>query len=141
MSAGPAIVAAVTFVWLGMVLAISFLEAPLKFRAPNVTLQIGLGIGRVVFRALNTAEVCFALLIAGIMVAVPMPAGVVVASAAAVAALAVQLIAVRPRLTRRSDAVLAGADGPRSRAHHAYVGLEAVKVAALLVAGILLLAG
>ena len=46
-----------------------------------------------------------------------MPAGVVVASAAAVAALAVQLIAVRPRLTRRSDAVLAGADGPRSRAH------------------------
>lgn len=27
---------AVTFVWLGMVLAISFLEAPLKFWAPNV---------------------------------------------------------------------------------------------------------
>lgn len=26
---------AVTFVWLGMVLAISFLEAPLKFRAPG----------------------------------------------------------------------------------------------------------
>ena len=25
---------AVTFTWLGMVLAISFLEAPLKFRAP-----------------------------------------------------------------------------------------------------------
>jgi len=27
---------AVTFVWLGMVLAISFLETPLKFRAPGV---------------------------------------------------------------------------------------------------------
>ena len=37
-NAGPAIAVAVTFVWLGMVLAISFLEAPLKFRAPNVTL-------------------------------------------------------------------------------------------------------
>jgi hypothetical protein len=37
---------AVTFVWLGMVLAISFLEAPLKFRAPGVTLPIGLAIGR-----------------------------------------------------------------------------------------------
>ena len=63
------------------------------------------------------------------------------AASAAVAALAIQVIAVRPRLTRRSDAVLAGADGPRSRAHYAYVGLEVVKVAALLAAGVLLLAG
>lgn len=54
MSAGPAIEVAVAFVWLGMVVAISFLEAPLKFRAAGVTLQIGLGIGRLVFRALNT---------------------------------------------------------------------------------------
>jgi hypothetical protein len=42
---------AVTFVWLGMVLAISFLEAPLKFRAPGVTIPVGLGIGRLVFRS------------------------------------------------------------------------------------------
>jgi hypothetical protein len=41
----------VTFVWLGMVLAISFLEAPLKSRVPQVSLRIGLGIGRLVFRA------------------------------------------------------------------------------------------
>ena len=34
MSAGAAIGVALTFLWLGMVLAISFLEAPLKFRAP-----------------------------------------------------------------------------------------------------------
>ena len=47
-----------------MVLAVSFLEAPLKFRAPGVTLPIGLGIGRLVFRALNSAE---ALLAAGIL--------------------------------------------------------------------------
>jgi len=139
--AGPAFTVAVTFVWLGMVLAISFLEAPLKFRAPHVTLPIGLGIGRLVFRALNTVEACFAILLVAIMLAVPTPAWVLIAVSAAVAALAVQVIAVRPRLTRRSDAVLAGADGPRSRAHYAYVGLEVVKVAALLAAGVLLLAG
>jgi len=50
---------AATFVWLGMVLAISFLEAPLKFRAPGVTLQIGLGIGRVVFRRSTSARSCW----------------------------------------------------------------------------------
>ena len=141
MSTGPAIAVAVTFVWLGMVLAISFLEAPLKFRAPNVTLQIGLGIGRLVFRALNTVEVGFALVILAIVVAGPMPVRITVAYAVALVALALQLIAVRSRLTRRSDQVLAGLDAPRSRAHYAYVGLEAVKAVALVVAGILLLAG
>ncbi|WP_322861580.1 hypothetical protein U8D42_12390 [Mycobacterium europaeum] len=139
MSTGPAIAVAVTFVWLGMVLAISFLEAPLKFRAPNVTLQIGLGIGRLVFRALNTVEVCFALVVLAIVVAGPTSPGIVAAIAVAAGALALQLIAVRPRLTRRSDAVLAGSDGPRSRAHYVYVAFEVVKVIALVVAGILLL--
>ena len=141
MSTGPAIAVALTFVWLGMVLAISFLEAPLKFRAPDVTLQIGLGIGRLVFRALNTVEVGFALVILAIVVAGPTPVRITAAYSVVFAALAVQLVAVRPRLTRRSDQVLAGLDAPRSRGHYAYVGLEAVKAIALLVAGILLLAG
>lgn len=141
MSTGTAFAIALTFVWLGMVAAISFLEAPLKFRAPDVTLQIGLGIGRLVFRALNTVEVAFALVIGAFVVSGPTRRGVTVAIAVAVAALAVQLIAVRPALTRRADTVLAGSDGPRSRAHYAYVALEAVKVIALVVAGILLLSG
>jgi hypothetical protein len=138
-SLGRAVAVTVVFVWLGMVLAISFLEAPLKFRAPNVTLQIGLGIGRLVFRALNTVEVAFALVIVAIVASSPTPLWIAVAFTVAIAALAVQLIAVRPRLTRRSDQVLAGSEGPRSRAHYVYVGLEAVKTVALLVAGILLL--
>jgi len=36
MNAAASVAVAATFVWLGMVLAISFLEAPLKFRAPGV---------------------------------------------------------------------------------------------------------
>lgn len=140
-SAGPAIEVAVAFVWLGMVVAISFLEAPLKFRAAGVTLQIGLGIGRLVFRALNTVEVGFALVILAIVVVGSTPARIAAAFSVALAALAVQLIAVRPRLTRRSNQVLAGLQAPRSRGHHIYVGLEIVKVVALLVAGILLLNG
>jgi hypothetical protein len=139
MSVGSAVAVALTFVWLGMVLAISFLEAPLKFRAPGVTLQIGLGIGRLVFRALNTVE---ALLAVGIVVALALghpPVTILAAFAVVVVALVVQLLVVRPRLTRRSDAVLAGQNAPRSRAHYAYVALEVVKVAALAVGGILLL--
>lgn len=139
MTAATAAAIAVVFTWLGMVLAISFLEAPLKFRAPGVTVRIGLGIGRLVFRALNAVE---AVLAAVLVIAVGLggaPPRVIAAAAAAVAALLVQLAAVRPGLTRGSDRVLAGEDAPRSRAHYAYVALELVKVAALLAAGVLLL--
>ncbi|CPR13170.1 transmembrane protein [Mycobacterium bohemicum DSM 44277] len=141
MSGGSAVAVAVTFVWLGMVLAISFLEAPLKFRAPNVTRQIGLGIGRLVFRALNSIEVMFAVVVAAVIMVSPPPVGVIVAFLTAFAMLAAQLIAVRPFLNRRSDKVLAGLNAPRSRGHYAYVGLEAIKVIALVVAGVLLLSG
>ena len=129
-----------TFVWLGMVLAISFLEAPLKFRAPGVTIPLGLGIGRLVFRALNAVEAVLALALAVCLV-VGDPGAAAFPAVVAVAVLLVQVLAVRPRLTRRSDTVLAGEDAPRSRAHHGYVGLEVLKVAALVVTGVLLLAG
>jgi hypothetical protein len=122
-----------------MVLAISFVEAPLKFRAPGVTLQVGLGIGRLVFRALNCAEVLMAAAIAVALGLSNPPAAVVVSLAVAAGLLIVQLVGVRPRLTRRSDAVLAGQDIPRSHAHYVYVVLEVAKIVALTLGGILLL--
>ncbi len=130
------IAAAVTFVWLGMVLAISFLEAPLKFRAPGVTVPIGLGIGRIVFRALNRAEVVLAAVVIAAVAVGGLPVTVGVSTAAATLPLAVQLAVVRPRLSRRSDRVLAGEALPRSRAHLLYAALELVKVAALLALGV-----
>jgi len=141
MTGAAAVTVAATFVWLGMVLAISFLEAPLKFRAPDVTLRIGLGIGRLVFRALNIAETVLAAIIVVSLAAHQPRAAALALLAAAIAALAVQLVFIRRSLTRRSDAVLAGQDAPRSHAHHAYIALETVKVVALLAGGILLLAG
>jgi hypothetical protein len=123
-----------------MVLAISFLEAPLKFRAPGVTVPIGLGIGRLVFRALNSVEIVFAATIVVAIAIDPPGTGAITALMVALAALLVQLTLVRPRLTRRSDAVLAGHDAPRSRGHYEYVMLEILKIAALLGGAILLLA-
>ena len=131
---------AVTFVWLGTVLAISFLEAPLKFRAPGVTIQVGLGIGRLVFRALNLVESVLAAALT-VLVAVGDPSARVIAWTVAVLVLLLgQLAVVRPRLNRRSDRVLAGEDLPRSRGHLVYIAFEAVKVLALIGLGVTLLA-
>ena len=138
-----ALAVAAIFVWLGMVLAISFLEAPLKFRAPGITIPLGLGIGRLVFRALNICEVVLAAVALVAVVLGRAPGGATAALVVAVAALGAQVLAVRPALTRRSDAVLADpavAESGRSNAHVVYVGFEAVKVVALLVSGVLLLA-
>jgi hypothetical protein len=129
---------AAVFVWLGMVLAISFVEAPLKFRAPGVTLKIGLGIGRLVFRALNVFEYVFAIVIAAALFTHETSA-VNVALCAGVGALLTQTIVVRPLLARRSTAVLEGDEGRRSRAHFVYVALELVKVIALVWTGVLLI--
>jgi len=43
-------------IWLGIVLGISFMEAPLKFKAPNMTTEIAIGLGQMVFRALNKVD-------------------------------------------------------------------------------------
>ncbi len=140
MSPASAVAIAAVFLWLGMVLAISFLEAPLKFRAPGVTLPIGLGIGRLVFRALNVCEAVLATALVVALVVHPPTTAAWTAVGVAVLGLLTQVLAVRPVLTRRSEATLAGAEVPRSRAHFVYVGCEIVKVIALLVAGVLLLA-
>lgn len=137
------VLTATAWLWLGMVLAISFLEAPLKFRAPGLDLRVGLAIGRLVFRALNAVEVVLAVVVlAGLVLGEPGLAGAA-AGGVAVAVLLAQLVGVRPALTRRSDQVLAGetgTDAPRSHAHVWYVGLEVVKVAALVVLGLASLA-
>jgi hypothetical protein len=130
---GP-VAAAVSFTWLGMVLAISFLEAPLKFRAPDVTLRVGLGIGRVVFRALNRVEVVLLVLLVAAAAIAGAPAQIGLAATLAVL-LVVQLGVVRPALNRRSDRVLAGEELPRSRGHLGYVALEVVKVTLLVASG------
>ena len=134
------VAAAIAFTWLGMVLAISFLEAPLKFRAPGVTLPLGLGIGRIVFRALNGVEAVLAVGVGVSLAAGPRTVPAVVLAAAVAVVLVVQLAAVRPALNRRSDRVLAGEDGPRSHAHFGYIGLEVLKVAGLLAFGVVAIA-
>ncbi|MEB3064002.1 hypothetical protein [[Mycobacterium] zoologicum] len=137
-----AIAAAVVFSWLGMVLAISFIEAPLKFQAPGITLQLGLGIGRLVFRALNAVEIALASLVLLAVAVDPPGSAPLTALGIAIAVLITQSVLVRPRLRRRSDAVLAAAVAPgggmreRSHAHYAYAGLEVIKVVALLATGI-----
>jgi hypothetical protein len=132
---------AVPFLWCGTVAGISFLEAPLKFRAPGITVPLGLGIGALVFRALNIVELVLAVGITATMVAVPPHIGAVVLLAAVWVLLLAQVGVVRPPLDRRAREVIAGRTPPGSRLHLVYIGLEVVKVVTLPILGIVLLVG
>ncbi|MFT3662594.1 MAG: hypothetical protein QM809_14805 [Gordonia sp. (in: high G+C Gram-positive bacteria)] len=143
MSTSVAFSGALVFLWLGMVVAISFIEAPLKFRAPRITIPLGLGIGRLVFRALNSVESVLAI----VLIVLAAAGGgwsttALVGLGVAAGALTIQIVGVRPVLSKRTDAVLADPENvpeQRSHAHLVYVGFELVKVAALITTGVSLL--
>ena len=129
--------AAVAFTWFGMVLAISFLEAPLKFRAPGITVPLGLGIGRLVFTALNTAESALAVLFLAALATAHADGHQWVPAVIATACLVTQLTVLRPPLNRRAAAVIAGDEVAPSRLHLGYIVLEVIKAVALVAAGAL----
>jgi hypothetical protein len=132
---------AAPFLWCGAVLAISFLEAPLKFRAPGITVALGVGIGRLVFRALNALELLLALALTVAVLVAPTVEAIPVALGGLWALLLWQVLVVRRRLDRRALEVAAGTRAPGSRWHLVYIGLEGVKVVALPVLGAVALAG
>jgi hypothetical protein len=93
-------------------LAISFVDAPLKFRAESLELRLGLAIGRIVFRALNIAEVVWVVIIAACLSTAGPSRPVVILATLTAALLAVQILLTRPRLNRRTAHVPAGHDAP-----------------------------
>jgi hypothetical protein len=125
---------ALPFVWLGLLLGISVLETPLKFRAPGITLALGLGIGRLVFRALNGAELVLAVVLTLVVAqrARGWPLAVVGVTDALLLA---QVLWLRPRLDMRALRIIEGDNAPASSLHLGYIALEAVKLVLLPLIG------
>ena len=136
----PVAIASV-FIWIGFVGGISFLEAWLKFRAPGITLPLGLGIGRLVFNALNKVELVLSILIIASMLLGGIknfkwtqlfffiPFLIVIS----------QAMLLLPALDFRAEMHIQGQNVPSSNLHFYYIGLEVIKVVCLTIFGIKLL--
>jgi hypothetical protein len=125
---------ALVFTWLGMVLAISFVETPLRFASPGISVALGVGIGRRVFRALNIAEAILAALLVAVAI-VGWRRDETVAVWVLVALCVVFLVqagVLRPLMDRRVTGDTAVATRPSTSLHPLYVALECVKVVLLL---------
>ena len=130
---------ALPVLWFGLVAAISFIEAPLKFQAPGITIPLGLGIGRLVFMALNIVE---GVLLVALLVLSVWPAAFRVAAArlrwliALAVIFIVKIAVVRPPLNARTDQVLAGADPGQSPWHYVYIVCDLLTMLLLLVVAV-----
>ena len=123
-------------VWLGMVCAIA-MEAQLKFQAPNVTREIGLGIGKLVFTALNRVESAFAVLlfITFFISAAARKAQIIFGAILLI--LLAQTFWLIPNLIERIDLIVAGQTPSGSSAHFFYIAFEVCKIVLLLALSIL----
>lgn len=138
------------FVWFGMITAISFIETPLKFRAPGMTHALGVGIGRLVFKVLNLVEAALAVVLLAAWTQRPdlvtVPIGIFLC--VPMLALALQTLVLRPAMANRTKALAetalahSGTTAVTAKVgtltHVAYIGSELVKAVALPVAGILI---
>lgn len=132
------IVTVICFIWIGMVLAISFMEAWLKFRAPGINLTLGLGIGKIVFAALNKIELFFAslLVIFLLLNKENLLQNTLVTIGFIALILLVQLILIMPKLNERADKLIANQKINPSKAHFYYIILEVFKLVSLFILGI-----
>ena len=126
----------ITFIWVGMVLGISFLEAPLKFTAPNITLKLGLGIGKVVFGALNKIEIIFSLILITSFFIGNFPLKSNYAYGVVVLILLMQSLWLIPVLNHRADLIIAEEKVSESYHHILFIILELIKLLFLTIAGI-----
>jgi hypothetical protein len=127
--------AALCFVWSGMVLGISFLEAPVKFTAPSVTLPVGLDVGRHVFGAFNKVELGWTFLSIVLVVWTRSERAVWLPLAGAALIVALQTFWLLPLLHIRVEMILNEQSLPPATYHIAYVALELLKLAGLVTAG------
>lgn len=127
---------AITFIWVGLIIGISFVEAPLKFQAPGITLALGLGIGKLVFGALTKIEMFFSVIIVAILVMTGAKIRTWAFFGAPLVVVVIDNAWLMPILDIRIDMLVSGMTPPSSNAHCWYVALELIKVVWLFGVGI-----
>lgn len=124
-------------VWLGLIIGISLIEAPLKFTAPGITIPLGLGIGRLVFAAMNWVELAIAVILLWAILKTGVGRAYRALTSGLIGVLIIKVLVIRPLLNRRTDAVLAGVDDGGSALHLFYIAADGLLIVGLVTALIL----
>ena len=127
----------VCFLWVGMTIGISMIATPVRFTAQTITRPVALDVGRVVFAALNKAELVAVVLLL-IVVRVSGQASRFWAFCSILALIVIaQSVWLTPELAERTQMIINGIEPPRSYAHAIYSSLELIKISLLFYLGFL----
>ncbi len=124
--------------WAGVVIGISFIAQPAKFKISELALPVALEVGRRIFNVMHVVECAFAL-VALLSVTFAGQAGGRLASFdsrwliyAAAIILFIQIRFLMPPLSKRVDAVLSGKTLPPASLHFYFAFLEVLKTGLLI---------
>lgn len=119
--------------WMGLLVALAFIETPLKFQAPGMTLPLALGVGRLVLSAAEIASVILLVALTVVTLAKPRLGREIFAVVGGLwVTLAVQMAVIRPMLNARTDVIVAGGDPGESSLHLIYVVTDVILVALMI---------
>lgn len=136
---GTAAVAGLAFVWSGLVLGVPFLATSAKFLAPSLSLPVALDVGRHTFEIFLGVEIALALLLATLLVLHRPGRLLDMLAAIPFAIVALDALWLRPALDARVQVILDGGTPTPARLHELYIGLELVKLLALIGLGVVAL--
>ena len=125
----------VCFLWTGITVGISMIATPVRFTASSITRPVALDVGRVVFAALNKAELAALVLLLVVVRVAGLSRQWWVACAILTLIVVAQGVWLIPELAARTNIIMAGGEPPSSYAHAIYSSLELAKIGLLLYFG------
>lgn len=128
-----------SLLWIGLLIGVSFIATPAKFRAPSLSVPAALDVGRVTFALFGRIEALLA--VALVLSTLDFSSGqfrsaAITASAIAALIVGFQTTWLRPILDQRVAQVIDGGDVSKSKVHTLYIGLEVAKLGLLAVVAV-----
>ena len=133
------LVFAVSFFWLGLVIAVSFLETPLKFQVPGMTLPIALELGKTMFGISTNIQLGLMILVFFNFFLNPSKLNKFIIFTGVLLALILVLekFWMLPILDARADVLATGKGLPPTPLHNYFIYAECIKAILLLSIGFL----
>ncbi len=118
--------------WVGVLIGVSFIATPVKFRSAGLKRPVALDVGRVTFQLLSRIEWMFAVLLVALCVGTDRVNWRLSLAVATTGAVALQSLWLLPALNRRVRVVVSGGVLLPSPIHRIYAVAESAKLLMLL---------
>ena len=134
---------AVLLTWSGIIIGVSFMDAPRKFKTPSLTRKVALDVGRTLFQLLHQVERVLLIISASLVYILhsknqqqimkdPNIKSIITLQGLVSSIVLFQQFWISPILFKRADLIISGKEPKKSKIHVLYPIFESIKVVALI---------